>query len=72
MQAYLKEQQEEEEGEEEEEEEDTGMVHVGEGFHLYKDLYNKLYPHQKESVLWMWKLYKKRKGGILGDDMGYV
>ena len=52
------------------EDDNNGMVEVGNGFYLYKDLYNKLYAHQKEGVLWLWSLYKKKKGGILGDDMG--
>ena len=46
------------------------MVQVGSGFYMYKDLYSKLYNHQKQGVLWMWGLHKKNKGGILGDDMG--
>ena len=52
------------------EDDNNGMVEVGNGFYVYKDLYNKLYAHQKEGVLWLWSLYKKKKGGILGDDMG--
>lgn len=48
------------------------MVHVGNGYFMYKELFEKLYDHQKEAVLWMWGLHKKRKGGILGDDMGYI
>jgi SNF2 family DNA or RNA helicase len=55
---------------EEDEEETTGMVHMGKNFYLYKDLYEKLYKHQKDGVLWMWSLYRKKKGGVLGDDMG--
>ncbi|ESO97957.1 hypothetical protein LOTGIDRAFT_104127, partial [Lottia gigantea] len=51
-------------------EDDNGIINVGNGFHLYKELYDKLYRHQKEGVLWMWSLFKKKKGGILGDDMG--
>ncbi|XP_060070138.1 DNA excision repair protein ERCC-6-like [Ylistrum balloti] len=69
MEAYLEEYGDEEE-EESSEEEDNGMVLVGNEFYLYKDLYNKLYDHQKAGVLWLWSLNKKRKGGILGDDMG--
>ena len=67
VQAYLAEQ-------EEDEDDDLGedMAHVGDGFHLYKELYDKLYKHQREGILWMWGLYKKKKGGILGDDMGLV
>lgn len=52
------------------EEDENGMVHVGNGYFMYKELYNKLYDHQKEAVLWLWNLHRKRKGGILGDDMG--
>ena len=52
------------------EEDGDDMVNVGDGFHLYRELYEKLYQHQREGVLWMWKMYKKGKGGILGDDMG--
>lgn len=54
-----------------EDDEADDMVHLGEGFYLYQDLYEKLYTHQKEGVLWMWGLFKKKKGGILGDDMGW-
>ena len=36
----------------------------------FQDLYGKLYPHQKESLLWFWGLHKKKAGGILADDMG--
>ncbi|XP_052802946.1 DNA excision repair protein ERCC-6-like [Mya arenaria] len=56
--------------ESEEEEEDNGMVHLGKGFYLYKDLHASLYAHQQEGVLWMWSLFRRKKGGILGDDMG--
>ena len=37
---------------------------------MSEKVYNKLYPYQKEGVMWFWKLYEQRKGGILGDDMG--
>ena len=50
--------------------EDNGMTHVGNGFYMYQELYEKLYSHQKEGVLWLWSLFRKKKGGILGDDMG--
>lgn len=56
----------------EEEGENGGMVPLGKGFYLYKDLEKNLYAHQKQGVLWMWGLHQKRKGGILGDDMGCV
>ncbi|XP_053376504.1 DNA excision repair protein ERCC-6-like [Mercenaria mercenaria] len=47
-----------------------GMIHLGKGFYLYKELYNSLYAHQQEGVLWLWTLFRKKKGGILADDMG--
>uniref|UniRef100_T1E1A5 DNA repair and recombination protein RAD54-like n=1 Tax=Cupiennius salei TaxID=6928 RepID=T1E1A5_CUPSA len=46
------------------------MVKVAEDFSIFHDIYNKLYPYQREGVAWMWKLYKMGKGGVLGDDMG--
>lgn len=46
------------------------MVHVGEGFYLFRGLYEKLYDHQRKGVLFFWKLFRMKKGGILGDDMG--
>ena len=46
------------------------MIHMGKGYYLFKDLHAQLYSHQKEGVLWMWSLFQKKKGGILGDDMG--
>ncbi|XP_072974391.1 SNF2 domain-containing protein ENL1 [Typha angustifolia] len=30
----------------------------------------KLYPHQREGLKWLWALHCKETGGILGDDMG--
>ena len=48
------------------------MVDLGGGFMIFKELAEKIYSHQKEGVLWMWKLHKRNKGGILADDMGYV
>lgn len=54
----------------ESEDEDNGLVHLGKGYHLMKDVYDKLYPYQRECLLWFWRLHRKVKGGILGDDMG--
>jgi SNF2 family DNA or RNA helicase len=31
---------------------------------------SQLYPHQRESIEWLWSLHMKKTGGILGDDMG--
>ncbi|XP_060593445.1 DNA excision repair protein ERCC-6-like, partial [Ruditapes philippinarum] len=53
-----------------EDDEHNGMLHLGKGFYLYRDLYNNLYAHQQEGVLWLWSLFRRKKGGILGDDMG--
>ncbi|XP_014783663.1 DNA excision repair protein ERCC-6-like [Octopus bimaculoides] len=36
----------------------------------FKDLRKYLYPHQKEGMKWLARLYSDGKGGILGDDMG--
>ncbi|XP_064613220.1 DNA excision repair protein ERCC-6-like [Liolophura sinensis] len=69
MEAYLKEYG-EEDGSEDDGDDTDAMKHVGDGFYLYKDLYEKLYSHQKAGVLWLWGLHQKGKGGILGDDMG--
>jgi SNF2 family DNA or RNA helicase len=33
-------------------------------------VFDKLFPHQRVGVSWMWSLFKKSSGGILGDDMG--
>jgi hypothetical protein len=35
-----------------------------------KALYDKLFPHQRIGVKWMWGLHQRGIGGILGDDMG--
>ncbi|KAG9282255.1 DNA excision repair protein ERCC-6-like [Astyanax mexicanus] len=56
----------------EEEEEDEEFVNVnGSGLMLFKELYNKLYEHQKEGVAFLYSLHRDgRRGGILADDMG--
>ena len=38
----------------------------------FKDLRKRMYPHQKEGMKWLARLFGERKGGILGDDMGWV
>ena len=45
-----------------------------------KDIYEKLYPHQREGVQWMWDAvhqgnvalpaHRRITGGLLSDDMG--
>ncbi|KAH8582967.1 Swi SNf2 RAD26 [Cryptosporidium sp. chipmunk genotype I] len=37
---------------------------------IWDRIWNALYPHQKEGVLWMWGLYCNNHGGILADEMG--
>ena len=46
------------------------MVDLGKNFFLHKSIANQLYSYQKEGVLWFWRLFNEKKGGILGDDMG--
>ncbi|KAJ3179653.1 DNA excision repair protein ERCC-6-like [Geranomyces variabilis] len=60
----------------EEETKDGGWTECN-GFHelegsyrLPSELYERLFPHQREGVAWMWGLNQKQMGGILGDDMG--
>ncbi|KAK3736263.1 hypothetical protein QZH41_008090 [Actinostola sp. cb2023] len=62
--------EEEEEEEEEEDESDDGLVDIGNGYRLAKEINESLYPYQIQGLLWFWKLYNKKQGGILGDDMG--
>ncbi|KAM0885736.1 hypothetical protein ACQ4PT_030142 [Festuca glaucescens] len=33
-------------------------------------IFNRLYPHQREGLIWLWSLRCRGTGGILGDDMG--
>ncbi len=47
-----------------------GYVNVSKGFKVPEKLYHKLYPYQKDAIIWFWRLYQERKGGILGDDTG--
>ncbi|XP_040187286.1 DNA excision repair protein ERCC-6-like isoform X2 [Rana temporaria] len=55
-----------------ENEKDDEFVDVlGSGLMLYKELYKKIFEHQKEGVAFLYSLYRDgRKGGILADDMG--
>ena len=73
LQEFLIQHGEEDDGDEDDNDDDNGgMVELEAktGFYLHRELRGKLYAHQKEGVLWMWKLHKKKKGGILADDMG--
>ncbi|XP_073463962.1 DNA excision repair protein ERCC-6-like [Aquarana catesbeiana] len=53
-------------------EQDDEFVDVlSSGLMLYKELYKKLFEHQKEGVAFLYSLYRDgKKGGILADDMG--
>ncbi|XP_075040678.1 DNA excision repair protein ERCC-6-like [Mixophyes fleayi] len=53
------------------EEDDEFIDVLGSGLMLYKELYSKLFEHQKEGVAFLYSLHRDgRKGGILADDMG--
>ena len=39
-------------------------------FALPSKIYERLFEHQKRGVIWLYNLYRERKGGVLGDDMG--
>lgn len=45
-------------------------AHRSQSLEMSKAIFDMLYPHQREGVAWMWSLFKKGSGGILGDDMG--
>uniref|UniRef100_A0A4W3GZ54 DNA excision repair protein ERCC-6-like n=1 Tax=Callorhinchus milii TaxID=7868 RepID=A0A4W3GZ54_CALMI len=63
------EQQQQQQREEEEEEEFVDVL--GSGLRLYRQLYERLYRHQREGVAFLYGLHRRgRRGGILADDMG--
>jgi len=39
-------------------------------FSLPAKIYERLFEHQKKGVIWLYNLYRNRRGGVLGDDMG--
>jgi len=39
-------------------------------FWLQKDIYDRLYPYQRDGVAWMARLYQHHQGGVLADEMG--
>lgn len=43
---------------------------AGKTFSLPSKVYERMYPHQRVGVEWMWGLHQGNMGGILGDDMG--
>jgi len=69
--AYQSEEGQKEEGNDDnEDDDDDGMCVVGDGFSLPSEIYKSLYQYQLEGILWFWKLFNKKMGGILADDMG--
>jgi len=50
----------------------SGQCELPDGFLLPLEIYEKMYPHQREGVRWLWErhLDEDVSGGILGDDMG--
>lgn len=54
---------------EESDEEDESMFREND-LELPIEMYNALFPYQREGLMWMWDHYKNRRYGILGDDMG--
>ena len=46
------------------------MVEIVPGYYLHKKIHSKLFPYQVDCLKWMYKLFQRRKGGVLGDDMG--
>ena len=40
------------------------------GYRIPGDVYPSLFDYQKNGVKWLWELYSRRVGGILGDEMG--
>lgn len=39
-------------------------------FSVPRELFERMYPHQRKGVKWLWGLHQGDMGGILGDDMG--
>uniref|UniRef100_T1J2S8 DNA repair and recombination protein RAD54-like n=1 Tax=Strigamia maritima TaxID=126957 RepID=T1J2S8_STRMM len=56
-------------GEDSEDDEDE-MVCLGNDFYLYNKLKIRLYSYQIDGVLFLWKLFGMKKGGVIADDMG--
>ena len=40
------------------------------GYRIPGDVYPSLFDYQKNGVKWLWELYSRKVGGILGDEMG--
>ncbi|ELR14643.1 SNF2 domain containing protein [Acanthamoeba castellanii str. Neff] len=51
-------------------EEEVERVQLWKGLSIPAKMWDGLYPYQKRGVEFMWSLYTKKTGGILGDEMG--
>lgn len=49
---------------------DKNKTEVAPGLIISNDIFDKLYPYQKEGVRTLYKWFAEKKGGILADDMG--
>ncbi|KAK2195652.1 bifunctional Helicase superfamily 1-2 [Babesia duncani] len=49
---------------------DTCTIKLGDGIYLPTDVFEKLYPHQQNGVVWLSNLHYRKNGGILADDLG--
>ena len=49
---------------------DGSRAHVGDGFFIEKQLFDRLFGYQRDGLLFLWRLFRQNKGGVLGDDMG--
>ena len=54
----------------EEDDEELEDVEFTGGLSLPGDTYERLLPHQKTCLKWLWELHCQRAGGIIGDEMG--
>jgi len=52
------------------EREELDDVEFSGGLSLPGDTYERLLPHQKTCLKWLWELHCQRAGGIIGDEMG--
>ena len=49
---------------------DKNKTEVAPGLIISNEVFDNLYPYQKEGVKMLYKWFAERKGGILADDMG--
>ena len=59
-----------EDEDEDEDEEPLEDVEFAGGLSIPGDTYERLLPHQKTCLKWLWELHCQRAGGIIGDEMG--